>query len=696
MIGPPGAGKSTWIAESNLNDYAVSLDEIRNVYFSKTMDINGNFSTFNAHDDEIWKTFVKVLESKMEEGQFIVIDNTNTKDGYIDRYRNICSKFGYKLYGKRFNVPLDELIKRNLNRSPRKAVPSEIVEIHHRNFLAMGNLSKKLILIDDINEVDEFVKISEINEKTHVIGDIHGCFNPLKRFLDETDIKKDFFIFLGDYIDRGTHDREVVELLSEFAKKKNFIFLEGNHEKWLKLWAENREKEIKSPEFNESTIIKLNGINKNKVKNLTSSLKSYFAFKSGNKKFICCHGGIPTDKFDFINAKQLISGVGAYKQSREIAENFEKNSESNSNLIHGHRNIYNDDIKVSNRVFNLEGKIEFGGELRVLTIINGEIEEKKFSNNSEEKFEPKTNIDIIEDMKRSRYVNEKDLGNGISSFNFTRDAFHEKEWNETTTKARGLFIRQKDNKMIARSYDKFFNIGERVETTIESLKEKFVFPVTAFKKENGYLGIVGFDEEKNELVICSKSTTHGDFAEWFRKFIFKKPSLSAMLKQKCAELNSSFVFEVVMIEKDPHIIKYNKDEIYLLDIIKNDFIFSKLPYDELEFISQELGVKVKTKLITLFNWVEFEKFYNEISFQEIEGVVYEDSNFFMVKQKTEFYNFWKKMRNVRDAMRNNPMISSVKFGDENMLKFAQWLKSKDASYLTKDIISLRKEYLVEK
>ncbi|ELP94110.1 serine/threonine protein phosphatase PP1 isozyme, putative [Entamoeba invadens IP1] len=71
-----------------------------------------------------------------------------------------------------------------------------------------------------------------INAPLHVIGDLHGQFTDLLKFLDQTDIQTDKFLFLGDYVDRGPRSVDVVLLV--FALKvlypDRFFLLRGNHE----------------------------------------------------------------------------------------------------------------------------------------------------------------------------------------------------------------------------------------------------------------------------------------------------------------------------------------------------------------------------------------------------------------------------------------------------------------------------------
>ena len=67
-----------------------------------------------------------------------------------------------------------------------------------------------------------------------VIGDIHGEYQKMKDILALTQDAEEY-IFIGDYIDKGTHSFEVVDFLIEFSHNNKCIFLIGNHEfVWLR------------------------------------------------------------------------------------------------------------------------------------------------------------------------------------------------------------------------------------------------------------------------------------------------------------------------------------------------------------------------------------------------------------------------------------------------------------------------------
>ncbi|MGE4559852.1 MAG: metallophosphoesterase family protein [Desulfobulbus sp.] len=67
---------------------------------------------------------------------------------------------------------------------------------------------------------------------TCVIGDIHGSHAPLTALLTKVLHKANTIVFLGDYVDRGPHSKEVVSTIISLQQKKShrIIPLMGNHD----------------------------------------------------------------------------------------------------------------------------------------------------------------------------------------------------------------------------------------------------------------------------------------------------------------------------------------------------------------------------------------------------------------------------------------------------------------------------------
>ena len=104
------------------------------------------------------------------------------------------------------------------------------------------------------------------------------------------------------------------------------------------------------------------------------------------------------------------------------------------------------------------------------------------------------------------------------------------------------------------------------------------------------------------------------------------------LKEYIKKNDVSFVFECCDMKHDPHVIEYDESELFLLDVVKNQLKFEKLPYDKLVELANDIGVNVKEKAYTLNTWQEFRTWLDEVSAtgwkyndRYIEGFVIEDS-----------------------------------------------------------------------
>jgi len=73
--------------------------------------------------------------------------------------------------------------------------------------------------------------------RIYAVGDVHGRLDLLNELLSRTtaDIalrptSKALYVFLGDYIDRGSSSRGTIDRLIEHGEKNESVFLRGNHE----------------------------------------------------------------------------------------------------------------------------------------------------------------------------------------------------------------------------------------------------------------------------------------------------------------------------------------------------------------------------------------------------------------------------------------------------------------------------------
>ena len=723
LRGSAGCGKSTWIKQNGLKPYTLSADDIRLLCQSPIMQVDGTEGISQANDNLTWKTLFNLLETRMQKGEFTVIDATNSKTSEMNRYKEMCNTYRYRIYCVDFtDIPIEEVKRRNANREPLKRVPEEAIDKMYSRF-ATQKIPSGIKVIKP-NELDAiWMKMFDLSEykKIHHIGDIHGCNTALQKYLFENGGIKDdeFYIFTGDYIDRGLENADVVNFLISIKDKKNVLMLEGNHERWLWLYANDCVG--KSKEFELVTKPQLDDakIDKKDIRQLYRKFGQCAYYKYGDNVYLVTHAGLSTmpKNLSYVATDQMIRGVGNYNDFEKIAETWLNTTQDNFYQIHGHRNTKRVPIQVNDRVFNLEGRIEFGGELRCVQVDKEgihtiEVQNEVFKTSEMQRKQTVTSssvADTIIALRSNRYIQEKKFGN-ISSFNFTNKAFYDKVWDEQTTKARGLYLDTMKGKVAARAYDKFFNINERPETKFDMLQYKLRFPVTAYVKENGFLGIVSYNEYEDDLFIASKSTIDSQFAQWFKDMLYEKVSSDNLMKMKefIKENNVSFVFECVDMKNDPHIIEYPESELFLLDIVRNDMEFSKYEYDQMVDIANQFGFTHKEKAFEIATWQEFYDWYYDVleedyeySGRKIEGFVIEDSVGYMTKLKLAYYNFWKFMRSIsHEAIRNGYIRKTSALTTPTANEFYAWVRKlhdvEDKDSIPKDICTLRMLFYKDK
>lgn len=62
-------------------------------------------------------------------------------------------------------------------------------------------------------------------QKTYIIGDVHGCFYTLKKLINKLPEDSEI-IFVGDLCDKGSHSKDVID----FVITNNYACVKGNHE----------------------------------------------------------------------------------------------------------------------------------------------------------------------------------------------------------------------------------------------------------------------------------------------------------------------------------------------------------------------------------------------------------------------------------------------------------------------------------
>lgn len=195
--GCPSSGKSTWIKENNLEPYTLSADNIRLLMQSPDINLNGQPSISQANEKKVWDLLFELLEKRMQNGDFTVIDATHYKKSLFNRYKNLIKQYKYRAFIVDFtDVPREVCIERNKKREPYKQVPEETINKmcsvfefeKSSDFKEIGN-SFTIIKPDDVKYMlkPDYLLSDYTNkyEKIIIFGDIHGCYEPLHKYFEK-------------------------------------------------------------------------------------------------------------------------------------------------------------------------------------------------------------------------------------------------------------------------------------------------------------------------------------------------------------------------------------------------------------------------------------------------------------------------------------------------------------------------------
>ena len=725
MRGAPASGKSQWIRDNNLEAYTLEADHFRMLLRSPSLGESGWYIS-QEDNGPAWELLLDCLEKRMSNGDFVVLDATHTTSKSVNAYKELLNKYKYTVYYYEPDTSLEECLARNATRTDYKRVPEQVIHRMHK-MIKTTTLPKFCRKINSIDEINNYFTVNLTNryERVRIIGDIHGCYTALQQAITPWD-EKTLYIFCGDYLERGIENKEMIYEMMRLSTLPNTIMLEGNHERHIANFAFNTNldhskrfmKEVVAPIVKDMTKKDVESLQR-ELRLFYKSLRQCYPFSFHGKKYLVSHAGLSyVPNMTFIATSTFINGFGAYETdiAKIYDNNYEKGMCQNFIQIHGHRGV--PDGKYS---FCLEGEVEFGGELKYIDItadaftkngIKNDVYDKEYMRHEYQNMTQHVIFTQNEDINilgNSKLVKVKKCSPNLYSLNFTSRVFHKRLWNENTVQARGLFVDRMTGDVKLRSYNKFFNLNERPETELNNLANTLSFPVEIRTKENGYLSILGVIND--ELVFASKSTTEGIHVDLFKNLFQTLPTslqeeIKELLKRNCC----SMMFEVISLE-DTHIIKYDQDHLYVLDMIQNtldvngkhiDVSFSRERLAELDSILK----KYDTQLISIVKTVQQVNTMDELtniinkelnSHHESEGFVLVDSNGFMTKFKGPYYNTWKHRRNrILAPYQQNGKIPYENCKNEDDRKFADFLSTLEYDVVCKSTLLNIKEMMENK
>lgn len=768
--GPQGSGKTTLMRRAGLEGFNLNLDKIRNVLGGDMLNPNGQFIPCHEYEKMAFDIFRESLLRRIDRGEVVCIDGTLASGALLAEHWKLFSGRGYDgLVVDLYEFDPDLSMSRNMARTERERVPEASIarmrQIYNDDPMPDEMRADPRLSFLEVRDDDEaaaakivmtkFLKdrrctrdLSDYDRVVH-IGDLQGCFapimaegSPLKDGLDP----KTFYVFLGDLFDRGPQNGEVGRwFVDDILGKPNVALIAGNHEDYVEMQARAGKSDIGRPQSEWQRFswpqLKEQGVTPGDCARIAEMAQDFLAYKWRGKEVLCSHAGFGKwpHFLSRISTHQMRRGNGHYDVDVDQAWS-EAEAQTGRFQVHGHRNSGMGPVMTSPLSMNLEGQIEFGGHLRIVTLdqdgftpteirstvhrtmqrdieVNQAIGRNSASRHAPlapwiERGEglPKVSEETLEKLHDHSMISLKDSASfpGVYSVNFTHAAFNNAAWDDYTTVARGLYLDGELGTVVARSYEKFFNLGERPETQPEAIVQNAAYPVRAYDKLNGFLGITGFSERHASLVVASKSVTEGEFPAMAWDVLEQEIGKDGMerLMRFNRDQMASCIFEIEDPVRDPHIITLERPKATLLAVVRRSEEFEQVPYETLVKIGKWLGCPVKRCLAVLPNDRALAAFNNKvqndpnwgINGERSEGCVMEDADGRFYKLKSHYYRNWKRMRSAANHIRKGKLegkessLSRYQDVEAPFSEFLKWAQTLSPAALENDIVALRASF----
>lgn len=173
----------------------------------------------------------------------------------------------------------------------------------------------------------------------------------------------------------------------------------------------------------------------------------------------------------------------------------------------------------------------------------------------------------------------------LSILTYSRQAVLENLWDDVTMKCRGLIFNLDTQQIVARPFEKFFNLNQtdRPETWIHNLPRTMP-DIT--EKLDGSLGI-GYQYNGNHC-IASKASFHSDHAIWATDF-YRTHCHHPVWPEGYTP-----IFEMICESVQHHVVHYGRDALILTALINNETGW-EMPYGRLCYWADLNGIEVVKK-----------------------------------------------------------------------------------------------------
>jgi len=328
---------------------------------------------------------------------FIILECSLCDPEFIIKCKNIAAKYHYNIEYINFNYKTH---KDFLKFAKAKKSTQEHVEMYKKNILSqltisniydltttktsIYNIVTDFNIVFDENNFENFIKHSlDMDKKYFIVGDIHSCIDEFKELLiknkftitdDIITCNKYDLILIGDLIDKGYKNTEMINFIHKNINNPRIKFVKGNHEKYIYDFLNDANKQYEfKPEFiskyfntfleikdSPETIAKFT-----EIYNLMQPFYFYDGIK-GSHSFYVNHSPCSRDILykidDSSNKHQIYRNCVNFTEAKLIPILSDKNDYDVPYHVVGHLQMEESYFTTNNMVFIDTGCI-FGGKL---------------------------------------------------------------------------------------------------------------------------------------------------------------------------------------------------------------------------------------------------------------------------------------------------------------------------------------------
>ncbi len=499
LVGPQGAGKTTYCRDHLPDAYRISQDE----------------QGPRAH--------LHVYEEALQRGEpLIVVDRINGQKYQRTRYLSLARQWGYRTRIVWLNVDRTVCLKRCQQRDNHPTLAPHDAEralaIYFRSFqIPSRREADEVVILGPAPSFEPVLDLIPVigDRRYLIIGDVHGCLDEFQQLLQQVhfDPANDVLVSVGDLVDRGPKVRETIAFVRSLP---SFYMVLGNHEEKFLRYLQGRAVQVSGGL--QGTLDSFDHAVPADLAPWLASLPLIIRVPAG----YVVHAGfdpdfLPTEQsredclyMRFHGGKTYFDEINGRLWSTLWPADAPR-------VFHGH--IPTEEKADVTHVVALDGGCVFGGDLRVYDSRAHEV----FSVPAQRAYavsqHPRTRKAAApgdEIQRREEYVargllrSDRTDDGTLAIYTYTDACIYTNAWDDITRHARGHIYDLRTGECVARPFPKFFNLGENEETR----PEKFPWdePYEIMDKLDGWLGVLYRHEGR--FKVASRGSFHSPGAQW--------------------------------------------------------------------------------------------------------------------------------------------------------------------------------------